>query len=71
MFANPAAGDLHLTATATAAIDRGTAYPDVTNDWDGQARPAGSAPDIGADERSSTQTTTPPPSAPTNLRIIR
>ncbi len=50
LFVDPANGDLHLKSTAAAAIDKGLALSDVTVDWDGDARPAGSAPDIGADE---------------------
>jgi uncharacterized protein (DUF2147 family) len=50
MFVNPATGDLHLKSTATAAIDHGVAQANVTDDWDGDARPSGAAPDIGADE---------------------
>ncbi|MGQ0600103.1 MAG: choice-of-anchor Q domain-containing protein [Anaerolineales bacterium] len=47
-FANPPARDYHLTAGST-AIDRGVnAGPAV--DIDGDARPQGSAPDLGADE---------------------
>jgi hypothetical protein len=49
-FENPAAGDLHLTPSATSAIDRGVPLPQVADDFDGVAR-AG-APDIGADETS-------------------
>src|SRR5262249_11825844 len=44
--------DLHLAASATAAIDRGATVSSVTNDWDGQTRPIGHAYDIGADEYS-------------------
>jgi hypothetical protein len=47
MFVNPAAGNLHLQSTATAAINRGTAVG-VVRDLDGQLRDA--QPDIGADE---------------------
>ena len=50
MFVSPADGDLHLRVTASQAIDRGVAGPSVDVDWDGDARPAGSAPDVGADE---------------------
>ena len=50
MFVSPATGDLHLRATASLAIDRGVAAPGVDTDWDGDMRPAGSAPDVGADE---------------------
>ena len=52
-FKNAAAGDLHLSASASAAIDRARQHPDATTDYDGDKRPAGSAPDIGADERGS------------------
>jgi hypothetical protein len=50
MFANAAAGDLHLSASATTAIDHGVALTNVTDDFDGQTRPSGAAQDIGADE---------------------
>jgi hypothetical protein len=50
MFVSPESGDLHLRATASPAIDRGVAAPGVDTDWDGDMRPAGSAPDVGADE---------------------
>jgi hypothetical protein len=51
-FTNPAAGDLHLLASASAAIDQGVALPTGLgdNDIDGDPRPQGLAPDIGADE---------------------
>ncbi|MBN1992497.1 MAG: right-handed parallel beta-helix repeat-containing protein, partial [Anaerolineae bacterium] len=49
-FANPAQADLHLVADATQAIDQAAARPDITNDFDGDLRPNGSAPDAGADE---------------------
>lgn len=49
-FVDAAEGDLHLTSLATAAIDQGAALPQVPNDYDGDARPLGLAPDVGADE---------------------
>ncbi len=49
-FANVASGDLHLTAVATAAIDQASPLTAVTDDFDGDARPIGAAPDVGADE---------------------
>ena len=64
MFVNPAAGDLHLLGSATNAIDRGTALNTVTNDFDGERRPRGANPDIGADEF----TTNAPPRV-TELRL--
>ena len=56
-FVAPAAGDLHLTATATRALDKVTAHADAGTDWDGNARPSGTLADVGADERVAT----PPP----------
>lgn len=69
MFVSATTGDLHLKSTATTAIDHGVANSEVTNDFDGTPRPVGSTPDIGADE-SGSGTTTTPPGAPTNLRIV-
>lgn len=57
MFVNAAAADLHLRASATNAIDKAPTLLTVTNDFDGERRPRGAAPDIGADEFS---TNTPP-----------
>lgn len=50
VFVNAAALDFHLAPTDTCAKDHGdpTAYP--ATDIDGQARPLGAAPDVGADE---------------------
>ncbi len=50
LFANAAAGDLHLVAGATVAIDRGRTMTGTTVDFDRGPRPSGSAWDIGADE---------------------
>ena len=50
MFANPIAADLHLLALATNAIDKAAPVNVVTNDLDGDRRPRGAMPDIGADE---------------------
>ncbi|MCA9899218.1 MAG: hypothetical protein H6654_19030 [Ardenticatenaceae bacterium] len=50
LFADAANGDLHLLGTATAAIDQAIALAEVSDDVDGEPRPAGAAPDIGADE---------------------
>ncbi|HJS29288.1 MAG TPA: hypothetical protein VJ768_06685 [Anaerolineales bacterium] len=49
-FLNPAAADLHLAATASAVIDLAAPIGDVFDDFDGDLRPAGPGPDIGADE---------------------
>jgi len=65
MFANPAAGDLHLVATASQAIDQAPALAAVTDDFDGDSRPQGVAADIGADEFRSGG----PPAVTTSLAI--
>ena len=41
LFTDAANGDLHLSPTATSAIDRGITVPNVLDDWDGQPRPNG------------------------------
>ena len=64
-FVNAAAGDLHLTAAATGAIDKAPVLAYVLSDYDGQARPIGATSDIGAHEYGATM----PPAAPTNLQV--
>jgi hypothetical protein len=64
MFVNAATGDLHLAPSASAAIDTGLTVADVDYDVDRQARPAGTAYDIGADETSGTAPPPPPPPSP-------
>jgi hypothetical protein len=49
-FVDAGAADVHLVALATDAIDQAAALSQVTDDFDGDARPIGSAPDVGADE---------------------
>jgi Right handed beta helix region/PKD domain len=51
-FVDAASGDFHITA-GSAALDAGI-DAGVTSDFDAEARPAGSAPDIGADELGCT-----------------
>jgi hypothetical protein len=50
LFRNAAAGDLHLLPDARLAIDRGLLLSGFAVDWDGESRPFGNRPDIGADE---------------------
>jgi hypothetical protein len=59
-FRNAAAVDFHLNAGA-AAIDAGSPTNAPATDIDGDSRPAGTAPDSGADE---TGAATPPPASP-------
>ncbi len=54
-FASPATLDLHLLA-GSAAIDKGLALAEVRRDYDGTARPQGSAYDLGAFEYFDTYT---------------
>jgi hypothetical protein len=65
-FVDAASGDLHLRGTATGAIDRAAPLAGVSDDFDGDARPIGSAPDVGADEYGA-----PPPAAVTDLRVTQ
>jgi hypothetical protein len=65
-FASAAAGDLHLASSISGVVDGGQTLADVTDDYDGDARPIGSASDVGADEYDA-----PPPSAVTDLRVTR
>lgn len=53
MFANAATGDLRLRPSASNAIDKAPTLLTVTNDFDGERRPRGAAPDTGADEFST------------------
>ncbi|MBI4716844.1 MAG: right-handed parallel beta-helix repeat-containing protein [Planctomycetes bacterium] len=48
-FADPGAADFHVREGG-AGIDRGSAEDAPTTDMDGDPRPAGDAPDLGADE---------------------
>lgn len=68
LFVNPAAGDLHLLSSATAAIDKAPTLSAVTNDFDGNSRPQGAGYDIGADEYVSGTPNTTPPAPPADLR---
>ncbi len=49
-FQAAGAGDLHLTALATAAIDQVSLPAGMADDYDGQTRPIGPMADAGADE---------------------
>lgn len=49
-FVDSPSGDLHLSPGVSIAIDQAVALGEVPDDFDGQLRPFGAAPDIGADE---------------------
>jgi len=61
LFVNPAHGDYHLK-TGSPCIDAGATLADVTDDYDHNARPAGTAYDIGAFECTAPAITTQPQS---------
>jgi hypothetical protein len=63
-FVDAASADLHLISTAIAAIDQAATLADVSDDYDGDARPIGPLPDVGADEYGVS-----PPAAVTDLRV--
>jgi hypothetical protein len=52
-FLDATAGDLHLAAELSGVVDQGVTLAAVTSDLDCQDRPAGAAPDLGADEYGS------------------
>jgi hypothetical protein len=64
-FVNPASGDLHLKASAVAAINQALPLANVLDDVDDEPRPIGPAPDIGADEYGL-----PAPTRVNDLRVI-
>lgn len=66
-FLNPALGDLHLLPAVAAAIDQALPRTEITRDYDGESRPTGASPDIGADEVSVSDISEP--SAPRGLSV--
>ena len=55
MFVKPQAGDLHLVPGAVLEATDPRALEACPDDWDGEARPGGTAPDVGADQRQGRQ----------------
>lgn len=49
-FSAPSSGNLHLSSANTSVVDKGKTISGLTDDFDGEARPAGAGIDIGADE---------------------
>ena len=60
-FVHPPSGDLHLASAVASVVDQGESLTEVTEDFDGQARPQGSGWDVGADEYSSGEEPFPDP----------
>jgi len=58
-FVDPNAGDLHLKRTAPYVIDWAAPHPDAADDFDGDPRPRGTAPDLGADELGNDEGSSP------------
>jgi hypothetical protein len=70
-FIAASSGDLRLSATAPASVvNAATTHASVSDDYDGNARPAGTAPDMGACEDNATPPAPTAPSAPTNCSAV-
>jgi hypothetical protein len=65
-FVAASAGDLHLATDVAAIVDQGVAVSGLSDDFDGDARPAGGGIDIGADELGASAL----PRSPDNLTVL-
>ena len=65
-FVAPASGNLHLASAVSTVVDKGKTISGLTDDFDGDARPAGAAIDLGADEFGAA-TAPVKPQPPTNV----
>jgi hypothetical protein len=66
-FVGATSGDLHLASAVSSVVDKGQTISGLTEDFDGQSRPQGSAFDVGADEYGS-GSSTKKPMPPTDVR---
>jgi hypothetical protein len=70
-FVNAGAADLRLGAGAPlTVVDAAATHADVSNDFDGNLRPAGSGPDIGAHEFGGSPPAPMPPVAPQSCSAV-
>jgi hypothetical protein len=65
-FRDPARGDLHLARAVPGVVDAGAPVDGIRDDYDGDPRPLGAGPDVGADEMRPSRT----PGPPTNVRTL-
>ena len=65
-FMDALGGDLHLKSKINSVVDKALVLVSVSDDFDGDLRPIGLAPDIGADEYGD-----PPPSTVMDLRVAQ
>ncbi len=49
-FVNPSGANLHLASAVPEAVDQGRTIDGLVEDYDGDRRPLGAGPDVGADE---------------------
>jgi len=66
-FASPTTGNLHLASAVSSVVDKGKTISGLTDDVDGETRPAGAGIDVGADEFAGAAAP-PKPQPPTNVR---
>jgi len=63
-FVAPSSGNLHLASAIPSLVGQGVQIPGLTNDFDGNPRPQGSAVTIGAQEWMTAR-----PDPPTNVQV--
>lgn len=69
LLVNPAARDYHLAGASGPAYNAGVILVSITEDFDGNARPAGGGYDLGAFEFGGSAPDTTPPAVPTGVTV--